>query len=120
MVRAVGADFVSEWARHFVQDKFGSATSHWNKLQERIKRGVRNPCPLLLIGIQEVSDPSREIPMTNKPKRRPVTLVRSTYQPTKADMEEMALPVLPEEATLEDMARAVFQPVKIDWIGKPE
>ena len=51
MVRAIGVDFVNEWAQHFVRDKFGSATTHWNKLQERIERGVGNPCPLLLIGI---------------------------------------------------------------------
>ena len=34
-----------------MQDKFGSATTHWKKLQDRINRGVGNPCPLLLIGI---------------------------------------------------------------------
>lgn len=51
MVRAEGDGFVEEWSRRFVQDKFGSATTHWNKLIERIDRGVGNPCPLLLIGI---------------------------------------------------------------------
>ncbi len=51
MVRAEGDGFVEEWARRFVQDKFGSATTHWSKLQEQIERGVGNPCPLLLIGI---------------------------------------------------------------------
>ena len=55
MVKATGPGFVDEWARRFVQDKFGSATTHWNKLQERIERGVGNPCPLLLIGIPETS-----------------------------------------------------------------
>ena len=55
MVRAEGDGFVEEWARRFVQDKFGSATTHWNKLQERIERGVGNPCPLLLIGIPAAS-----------------------------------------------------------------
>jgi len=39
------------FARHFVHDKFGQATTHWNKLKERIDRGVGNPCPLLLIGL---------------------------------------------------------------------
>ena len=43
MVKATGADFVDDWARRFVRDKFGSATTHWNKLQERIERGVGNP-----------------------------------------------------------------------------
>ena len=51
MVRAEGEDFIADWPRRFVQDKFGTATTHWNKLQERIVRGVGNPCPLLLIGI---------------------------------------------------------------------
>ncbi len=55
MVRTVGDDFVTEWARRFVQDKFGSATTHWEKLQERISRGVGNPCPLLMIGIPATS-----------------------------------------------------------------
>lgn len=40
-----------EWARVFVGDKFGMATTHWGKLQERVRRGVGNPCPLLLVGI---------------------------------------------------------------------
>ncbi|MDE0507946.1 MAG: BglII/BstYI family type II restriction endonuclease [Gammaproteobacteria bacterium] len=48
-------DFVTRWSRAFVQDKFGTATTHWEKLLERINRGVGNPCPLLLIGIPESS-----------------------------------------------------------------
>lgn len=51
LVKATGDGFTIEWARRFVQDKFGSATTHWDKLQERIERGVGNPCPLLMIGI---------------------------------------------------------------------
>ena len=50
-VQENGGDFVSDWSRVFVQDKFGRATTHWDKLMERIDRGVGNPCPLLLIGI---------------------------------------------------------------------
>ncbi len=46
-----GDEFSEEWARRFVQDKFGAATTHWTKLSQRIQRGVGNPCPLLLIGI---------------------------------------------------------------------
>lgn len=46
-----GKDFVDAWAHRFTADKFGQATTHWNKLQERIARGVGNPCPLLLIGL---------------------------------------------------------------------
>lgn len=43
--------FAEAWAAAFVQDKFGSATTHWRKLEERVHRGVGNPCPLLLIGL---------------------------------------------------------------------
>lgn len=46
-----GGVFADEWAKVFVRDKFGAATTHWAKLQDRIKRGVGNPCPLLLVGI---------------------------------------------------------------------
>lgn len=44
-------DFRHAWAAAFVQDKFGTATTHWRKLEDRVKRGVGNPCPLLLIGL---------------------------------------------------------------------
>ena len=47
----VGAAFAAGWARVFVADKFGEATTHWRKLIDRVDRGVGNPCPLLLIGI---------------------------------------------------------------------
>jgi len=43
--------FSQAWAEMFVGDKFGEATTHWRKLQERINRGLGNPCPLLLIGL---------------------------------------------------------------------
>lgn len=43
--------FEQGWAHTFVSDKFGEATTHWKKLEERVNRGVGNPCPLLLIGI---------------------------------------------------------------------
>jgi len=43
--------FEKGWAHAFVSDKFGEATTHWKKLEERVERGVGNPCPLLLIGI---------------------------------------------------------------------
>ena len=51
MVKSTGEAFPADWARMFVRDKFGSATTHWDKLQERINRGVGNPCPMLLIGL---------------------------------------------------------------------
>jgi hypothetical protein len=43
--------FSDAFAMSFVADKFGAATTHWAKLEDRIKRGVGNPCPLLLIGL---------------------------------------------------------------------
>lgn len=43
--------FAEAWATAFVQDKFGAATTHWRKLEDRVHRGVGNPCPLLLIGL---------------------------------------------------------------------
>ncbi|HEX8578329.1 MAG TPA: BglII/BstYI family type II restriction endonuclease [Allosphingosinicella sp.] len=48
---ARGDAFASAWARMFFQDKYGMATTHWSKLQDRVARGVGNPCPLLLIGL---------------------------------------------------------------------
>lgn len=39
------------FSKQFVADKFGQATTHWSKLEERLSRGVGNPCPLLLIGL---------------------------------------------------------------------
>lgn len=46
-----GASFPEAWSSSFVQDKFGQATTHWRKLDDRMRRGVGNPCPLLLIGL---------------------------------------------------------------------
>ena len=43
--------FRDAWSGHFVSDKFGAATTHWSKLQDRVQRGVGNPCPLVLIGL---------------------------------------------------------------------
>lgn len=45
------ASFAETWASAFVADKFGAATTHWRKLEDRVHRGVGNPCPLLLIGL---------------------------------------------------------------------
>lgn len=43
--------FRQAWADSFVSDKFGAATTHWAKLQDRVLRGVGNPCPLVLVGL---------------------------------------------------------------------
>jgi hypothetical protein len=44
-------DFSKAWAENFVSDKYGEATTHWKKLLVRVRRGVGNPCPLMLIGL---------------------------------------------------------------------
>ena len=46
-----GMDFPAAFARGFVADKYGQATTHWDKLAARVGRGVGNPCPLLLVGL---------------------------------------------------------------------
>jgi len=46
-----GVSFAEAWSGQFVQDKYGAATTHWSKLQDRVDRGVGNPCPLVLIGL---------------------------------------------------------------------
>ena len=43
--------FANAWVNNFVKNKYGVATTHWEKLMHRIDRGVGNPCPLLLIGL---------------------------------------------------------------------
>jgi hypothetical protein len=43
--------FREAFARNFVSSKFGEATTHWAKLDLRIRRGVGNPCPLVFIGL---------------------------------------------------------------------
>ena len=45
--RNAGRSFVE--ACMFVGDKFGAATTHWTKLQDRLARGVGSP--LFLVGI---------------------------------------------------------------------
>jgi hypothetical protein len=45
--------FGDAFASKFVGDKFGEATTHWRKLEDRVKRGVGNPCPLVLIGLPD-------------------------------------------------------------------
>jgi hypothetical protein len=45
--------FQEAFVDKFVSDKFGEATTHWRKLEDRVRRGVGNPCPLLLIGLPD-------------------------------------------------------------------
>lgn len=46
-----GTPFPEAWSSSFVSDKFGASTTHWEKLEDRVRRGVGNPCPLVLIGL---------------------------------------------------------------------
>lgn len=46
-----GDAFPEAWASMFCNDKYGMATTHWDKLMARVGRGVGNPCPLLFIGL---------------------------------------------------------------------
>jgi hypothetical protein len=43
--------FADAWTDNFVGNKYGQATTHWDKLQHRVHRGVGNPCPLVLLGL---------------------------------------------------------------------
>lgn len=45
--------FREVFVHKFVADKFGEATTHWRKLEDRVHRGVGNPCPLVLIGLPD-------------------------------------------------------------------
>jgi len=45
--------FREAWVDHFVNDKFAASTTHWSKLQDRVQRGVGNPCPLVLVGLPD-------------------------------------------------------------------
>lgn len=45
--------FADAWTDNFVSNKYGQATTHWDKLIHRVDRGVGNPCPLLLIGLPD-------------------------------------------------------------------
>ena len=61
-----------------------------------------------------------------QPKSKTVELVRSTYRPTKAEINqefEIDLPGDDEpnhvDAVIEELGRAMMQPVKPRWIDKP-
>ena len=51
----------------FVADKFGEATTHWRKLEDRISRGVGNPCPVVTIGLPDSIVSFGEDPAIFKP-----------------------------------------------------
>ena len=52
--------FREAFIKKFVAYKFGEATTHWRKLEDRVHRGVGNPCPLVLIGLPESTVTSHE------------------------------------------------------------
>ena len=53
-----------------------------------------------------------------KPNSRPVTLVRSSYQPSKAEQKK---PIeFPEGTTPDDLAESVVQAVDVTWKHRPE
>ena len=49
-------------------------------------------------------------------KPRTIELVRSTYQPTKAELKQTNDPI---PASFEEVARAMVQPVRVRRIDKP-
>ena len=55
--------------------------------------------------------------MTEEAKRE-VTLVRRTYQPSKAELEEPV--TFPEGTTPDDIAKALMRPVEIRHVPRPE
>jgi hypothetical protein len=46
-----GHTFPEAWSSIFARDKYGSATTHYAKLMDRMERGVGSPCPVLAIGL---------------------------------------------------------------------
>ena len=50
-----------------------------------------------------------------KPKSRTVELVKSSYQPTKAELKEKAV----VDGSLEQIAQTILRPIKPRWIKKP-
>ena len=57
------------------------------------------------------------------PKPKTVELVKSTYQPSKAEKEEAENLVISKAdgslPSLEELAQAVLRPIKVRWIDKP-
>ncbi len=61
-----------------------------------------------------------------KPEPKTVEIVRSTYRPTKAEINQEFEVDLPEgdnqnhaDAAMEELGKAMTQPVKPRWIDKP-
>ncbi len=57
-----------------------------------------------------------------KPKPRTVELVRTSYQPTKTELEEKIVLDVSGEAVMEwmgSLGKSVLRPIKPRWIKKP-
>ena len=65
--------FWKAWASRLVADKFASSTTHWDKLADRLDRGVGNPCPLVAIGIPLSSRPCAGVYLLSPPSARIAT-----------------------------------------------
>ena len=55
-------------------------------------------------------------------KPKTVELVKSSYQPSKAELEDEFQLDIPGDTTmqrLKNLTRAMVQPIKPRWIGKP-
>lgn len=52
-LKNMASEEAATWlANKAYQSKYGQATTHWSKLMDRINRGLGDPCPLVLIGIE--------------------------------------------------------------------
>ena len=56
-------------------------------------------------------------PKTETPKRPRIELVRSSYQPSKAELNEDIR--FPENVTPEELAQAVTRTVQVRWKPRP-
>ena len=91
----------------------------WNAMARRKRFGIgrkrrRGPPPYVL---------EREKARREQEQAMPIELVKSSYQPTKAELEEdVRLPGDGGEVTMEDLreiGRALVQPVDVTWRDKP-
>lgn len=92
----------------------------WNVMARRRRFGVgqrrkrSRPPPYVL---------EREKAKREQEQAIPIELVKSSYQPTKAELEEdVRLPGDGGEVTMEDLkeiGRALVQPVDVTWRDKP-
>ena len=57
-------------------------------------------------------------PKTEPPEQPVIELVRSSYQPSKAELEKEV--AFPEDTTPEELAQAVTRTVRAKWRARPE